>query len=56
MRESRWIEWTRTTLQPQEREDLLAALKSEQKAHLHEQDYVWVEGVGLLYKRVERSR
>jgi hypothetical protein len=53
MRESQWIEWTRTTLQPQEREDLFAALKPEQKAHLHEQDYVWVEGVGLLYKRVD---
>jgi hypothetical protein len=40
-------------LQPQEREDLLAALTSEQKAHLHEQDHVWLEGVGLLPKRVD---
>ena len=44
-----WIEWTRTGLQPQEREELLAALTSEQKVHLLEHDYVWVEGVGVLW-------
>jgi hypothetical protein len=48
MRESQWIDWTRTRPQPQEREDLLSALTSEQKAHLLEHDYVWVEGVGVL--------
>jgi hypothetical protein len=49
MRETQWIEWTRTRLQPQEREDLLTALTSEQKAHLLEHDYVWVEGIGVLW-------
>jgi hypothetical protein len=53
MRESQWIEWTRTRLQPQEREDLLTALTSEQKAHLLEHDYVWVKGVGVLWKPAE---
>jgi hypothetical protein len=49
MRESQWIEWTRTRLQPQERQELLTALTSQQKAHLLEHDYVWVEGVGVLW-------
>jgi hypothetical protein len=49
MRETRSIEWTRTRLQPQERQELLAALTSEQKAQLLEHDYVWVEGVGVLW-------
>jgi hypothetical protein len=50
MRESQWIEWTRTRLQPQEREELLTRLTSEQKAHLLDHDYIWVEGVGVLWK------
>ena len=50
MRENQWIEWTRTRLQPQERHELLTALTSQQKAHLLEHDYVWVEGVGVLWK------
>jgi len=49
MHESLRIEWTRTRLQPQEREELLAALTSEQKAHLLEHDYVWVKGVGVMW-------
>jgi hypothetical protein len=49
MRETQWIEWTGTRLQPRERQDLLAALTSEQKAHLLEHDDVWVEGVGVLW-------
>ena len=55
MRENQWIEWTRTRLQPQERHELLTALTaltaltSQQKAHLLEHDYVWVEGVGVLW-------
>ena len=53
MRETQWIEWTRTTLQSHEREDLLAALTWEQKAHLHEHDYVWVGGVGVLWKPMD---
>jgi len=53
MRESQWIEWTRTRLQPQERQELLTALTSEQKVHLHEHDYVWGEGVGVLWKPVD---
>ena len=53
MREDQWIEWTRTALRPDEREGLLAALTSEQNAHLHEHDYVWVEGVGVLWQPVE---
>jgi chaperonin GroES len=49
MRESHWIEWTRTRLQPEEREALLAALTSEQGAHLLEHHYVWAEEVGVLW-------
>ncbi len=49
MREAQSIEWTRTRLQPQERQELLTALTSEQKAQLLEHDYVWVEGVGVLW-------
>ena len=50
MRGTEWIDWTRTRLQPQEREDLLAALTPEQKANLLEHYYVWVKGVGVLWK------
>jgi hypothetical protein len=53
MRETRWIEWTRTTLLAHERENLLAALTPEQNAQLHGHDYVWVEGVGVLWKPVD---
>jgi hypothetical protein len=37
-------------LQPREREDLLTALTSEQKAHLLKHDYVWGKGVGVVWK------
>ena len=50
MRETQQIEWTRTRLQPREREELVTALTSRQKAQLLEHDYVWVEGVGVLWK------
>jgi hypothetical protein len=50
MRGTAWIDWTRTKLQPQEREDLLTALTSEQKEQLLEHDYVWVKGIGVLWK------
>jgi len=53
MRRTRWIDWTRTTLRPREREDLLAALTSEQKAHLSEHDFVWAEGVGVLWRPLD---
>ncbi len=36
MPQTQWIEWTRTALAPREREELLAALTSEQKAQLRE--------------------
>jgi hypothetical protein len=49
MRETQWIEWTRTRLQPREREELLTALGPEQKAHWAEHDYVWVKGIGVLW-------
>ena len=49
MRETQQIEWTRTRLQPQEREELVTALTSQQKVHLLDHDYVWVEGVGVLW-------
>jgi hypothetical protein len=45
-----WINWCRTELQPHEREDLLTALSSDQKAQLLEHDYVWVKGAGVLWK------
>jgi hypothetical protein len=50
MRETQWIEWTRTRLQPQKRGELLTALSSQQKAHLLEHDYVWVKGIGVLWE------
>ena len=50
MRESQWLDWTRTTLHQGERDDLLTALTVEQESHLLEQDYVWVEKVGVLWK------
>jgi hypothetical protein len=49
MREAQSIEWTRTRLQPREHEELMAALTSEQKAHLLEHDYVWDKEVGVLW-------
>jgi len=50
MREAQWIEWTRTALSPRECADLLAAATSEQKAHLLEHDYVFGEGIGVLWR------
>jgi hypothetical protein len=50
MRGTAWIDWTRTKLQPHEREDLLTALTSEQKEQLLERDYVWAKGIGVLWK------
>jgi hypothetical protein len=50
VRETQRMNWTRTRLQPAEREDLMTALGSEQKAHLLKHDYVWVKGVGVLWK------
>ena len=45
-----WIEWTRTALPPREREELTAALTTEQRAHLAQHDYVWVRGVGVIFR------
>lgn len=53
MRETQWMEWTRTRLRPQEREDLLTALTAEQKAHLLECDYVWLKEIGVLWRPVD---
>jgi hypothetical protein len=50
MLETQRIEWTRTRLQPREREELVTALTWQQKAHLLDHDYVWVEGVGVVWK------
>ena len=50
MFEAKWIESTRTRLQPHEREELLTALTSEQTKQLYEHDYVWVKGIGVLWK------
>jgi hypothetical protein len=48
-----WMEWSRADLTSHEREQLLAALTSEQKAHLLGNDYVWVPGVGVLWNPVD---
>ena len=61
MRGAEWIDWTRTKLQPlerenlstQERENMLTALTSEQMEVLLERDYVWVKGIGVLWKPVD---
>jgi hypothetical protein len=58
MRGAEWIDWTRTRLQPcerehlltQEREHMVTALTSEQKERLFEYDYIWVKGSGVLWK------
>jgi hypothetical protein len=53
MREIQGVEWTRTRLLPRESEELVKALSSEQKAHLLEHRYVWVKGIGVLWKPVD---
>ncbi len=53
MQEAQRNDWTRTRLQPQERHALLAALTSAQEAHLLDHDYVWVKGVGVLWKATD---
>lgn len=45
MRETQWLEWTRTRLEPREREDLSTALTSDQNARLLEHDYVLGRGI-----------
>ena len=50
MRGTERSDWARTKLEPQEREDLLTSLTSEQKERLLEHDYVWVKGIGVLWK------
>ena len=50
MRKTQWIGWTRTILEPGERDDLSRSLTAEQKSHLLDHDYVWVENVGVLWK------
>jgi len=50
MHETHWIEWTGTLLPPRERKGVLAGLTWEQEAHLREHDYVFVEGVGVVWK------
>jgi hypothetical protein len=50
MPESHWSEWTRTLVQPREREELWAGLTSEQRADLLERDYVFVPGTGVLWR------
>jgi hypothetical protein len=64
MRGAERIDWTRTRLQPRERENLLihqrdnmlTALTSEQKEHLLESGYVWVKESGVLWKPPEGAR
>ena len=48
-----WLQWTRTNLHPCEREDLSAALTTEQSAHLLEHDHVWLNQSGVLWKPPE---
>lgn len=50
MFEAQWIEWMRTQLSPGERENLLTGLTPAQKEHLLECDYVWVDGIGIIWK------
>jgi hypothetical protein len=52
MRETQWVDWTRTRLRPPESEELIEALTPEQKALLLEHDYVWVKGIGVLWRPV----
>ena len=50
MRQAQWIQWTRTRVTPGEWAELSADLTSEQSAHLVEHGYVFVEGVGVLWR------
>ena len=49
-REAQWIEWTRSILQPEEREELSARMTAEQSTALLERGYVWIPGAGIVWK------
>ncbi len=48
-----WVRWNRTELDVQEREKLLDALTPEQKHRLLQNDYVWVERVGVIWRPLD---
>lgn len=45
-----WVEWVRTTLTSQEGAELLSTLTTEQEEHLAKEEYVWLRGIGVLWK------
>jgi hypothetical protein len=44
-----WVEWARTTLDPEEREALLFTLTPAQATSLAKDDHVWVPGTGVVW-------
>jgi hypothetical protein len=50
LRTSHWLDWTRTDLSETEAAALLAALTTDQREHLAREDYVWVEGMGVVFR------
>ena len=45
-----WVHWNRSELDREEAERLLGGLSPEQSRKLLENDYVWVERVGVIWR------
>ena len=50
-----WVDWNQTELEAKEREELLGALTPEQSRRLLQNDYLWVERVGVLWRPQDRN-
>jgi hypothetical protein len=50
-----WTDWARTELGPEERENIRAALSTDQQQRLADDHYVWVAGVGILWTPPDRA-
>jgi hypothetical protein len=45
-----WVRWNRSELEQEEREKLLGGLTPEQSRRLLENDFVWVDRVGVIWR------
>ena len=50
MNRANWVRWNRSELDREERVKLLGGLTSEQSRRLLENDYVWVDRVGVIWR------
>ena len=50
MNMANWFRWNRSELDREERVKLLGGLTSEQSRQLLENDYVWVDRVGVIWR------